>query len=114
MAPQEPRNGPTMPLWTAGEALAATGGAWAGATAAADRPIAGISIDSRSLHVLYALHGGGFAAAGGGAGAQSRRSASAGSRFVARRIGTALATAIIIARPSTVVPSATGSVGPMP
>ena len=60
MAPQEPRGQAPAPLWTAGEALAATGGRWAGEALPADRPITGISIDSRTLaagELFFAIQG---------------------------------------------------------
>lgn len=59
MPPQD-RMSTVVPLWTAGEVLAATGGRWAAAPAPDDLPITGVSIDSRSLaagDLFFALLG---------------------------------------------------------
>ena len=59
MAPQNDM-GTTQPLWTAGEVRAATGGRWSGTAPAADLPITGVSIDSRTLaagDLFFALVG---------------------------------------------------------
>ncbi|MHB1060124.1 MAG: Mur ligase family protein, partial [Rhodanobacter sp.] len=60
MSPQTSAGPTPAPLWTAAEVLAACAGRWAGQAPAADRPITGVSIDSRTLapgDLFFAIQG---------------------------------------------------------